>query len=75
MSLYIDFRDRLLNGFGTNFYLKDTIEIFDNKDCVDALHNAQALVRMLELKVSEVQGKSEIPFEIADMPVYFEGVR
>jgi hypothetical protein len=52
MNNYEQAKERLLNSFTTHFYLKDAIKAFDKKDCVDALYNAKALVKLLELKVN-----------------------
>lgn len=56
MSEYEPLRDRILSGFGTSFALKDTIRLFDKRDCLDALRDAEMMVKLFDLKAGEAVG-------------------
>lgn len=44
--------DRIREGIGASYWLKNALKTSLSRDCVDALHDAQTLVMILRARVS-----------------------
>jgi hypothetical protein len=53
METYEQTKQRILDGFGTHNYLREAIKVFDDKDCVDALNDAETLYLLMKQKFNE----------------------
>jgi hypothetical protein len=54
MQTYLQRKDQILKASNVSYWLKDTIDLLDRCDPVDALHDAELLCELLQQRYDEI---------------------
>jgi hypothetical protein len=59
MAIYKNRRDAIHSNISTSYWLRAAIEAMEKRDPIDALKDAEALAKLMQVRVNEMQGLSE----------------